>query len=259
MYLAVLPLDGIAHAEADRVGVAAAQAAFGPLGTGLIAVLIMVSTFGCVNGLIMAGARVYYSMAGDGLFFRRAGTLNAQAVPGWALWLQALWAGVLCLSGRYGDLLDYVIFATGQRPEDTADMGLELARGGHLVVDGSLSTSVEGVFAAGDVVTGTKTVIAAIARGRDAASSIDRFLGGDGDISEVLVDPEEPEQELGRAPESFYSGATLPQLSAADERKLTFEAFECPFTEGEATCEASRCLQCDLRLTITRPRLWNEY
>lgn len=112
MYLAVLPLAGIAHAEADRVGVAAAQAAFGPLGTGLIAVLIMVSTFGCVNGLIMAGARVYYSMAGDGLFFRRAGTLNAQAVPGWALWLQALWAGVLCLSGRYGDLLDYVIFAT---------------------------------------------------------------------------------------------------------------------------------------------------
>ena len=155
--------------------------------------------------------------------------------------------------------VDYVIFATGQRPEDTADMGLELARGGHLVVDGSLSTSVEGVFAAGDVVTGTKTVIAAIARGRDAASSIDRFLGGDGDISEVLVDPEEPEQELGRAPESFYSGATLPQLAAADERKLTFEAFECPFTEGEATCEASRCLQCDLRLTITRPRLWNEY
>lgn len=112
MYLAVLPLSGIAHAEADRVGVAAAQAAFGPLGTGLIAVLIMVSTFGCVNGLIMAGARVYYSMAVDGLFLRRAGTLNAQAVPGWALWLQALWAGVLCLSGRYGDLLDYVIFAT---------------------------------------------------------------------------------------------------------------------------------------------------
>lgn len=112
MYLAVLPLHGIAHAEADRVGVAAAQAAFGPLGTGLIAMLIMVSTFGCVNGLIMAGARVYYSMAVDGLFFRRAGTLNTKAVPGWALWLQALWAGVLCLSGRYGDLLDYVIFAT---------------------------------------------------------------------------------------------------------------------------------------------------
>lgn len=112
MYLAVLPLQGIAQAEADRVGVAAAQAAFGPMGTTMIALLIMVSTFGCVNGLIMAGARVYYSMAGDGLFFRRAARLNAQAVPGWALWLQALWACVLCLSGRYGDLLDYVILAT---------------------------------------------------------------------------------------------------------------------------------------------------
>lgn len=112
MYLAVLPLSGIAGAEADRVGVAAAQAAFGPWGTSLIAVLIMVSTFGCVNGLVMAGARVYYSMAGDGLFFRRAAKLNAQAVPGWALWAQALWACVLCLSGRYGDLLDYVILAT---------------------------------------------------------------------------------------------------------------------------------------------------
>jgi APA family basic amino acid/polyamine antiporter len=112
MYLAVLPLDGIAHAESDRVGVAAAQAAFGPWGTGLIAVLIMVSTFGCVNGLVLAGARVYYSMARDGLFFARAGNLNRNAVPGWGLWLQALWACVLCLSGRYGDLLDYVILAT---------------------------------------------------------------------------------------------------------------------------------------------------
>lgn len=112
MYLAVLRLPGIAGAEADRVGVAAAQAAFGPAGTVLIALLIMVSTFGCVNGLVLAGARVYYRMARDGLFFARAGRLNANAVPGWALGLQALWACVLCLSGRYGDLLDYVIFAT---------------------------------------------------------------------------------------------------------------------------------------------------
>jgi basic amino acid/polyamine antiporter, APA family len=112
MYLAVLPLDGIAHAAADRVGVAAAQAAFGSAGTLVIALLIMVSTFGCVNGLVMAGARVYYTMARDGLFLQRAGELNANAVPGWGLWAQALWACVLCLSGRYGDLLDYVILAT---------------------------------------------------------------------------------------------------------------------------------------------------
>jgi basic amino acid/polyamine antiporter, APA family len=110
MYLAVLPLDGIAHAEADRVGVAAAQAAFGPVGTTIIAVLIMVSTFGCVNGLVLAGARVYYTMARDGLFFERAGALNKNAVPGWGLWIQALWASLLCLTGKYGDLLDYVVF-----------------------------------------------------------------------------------------------------------------------------------------------------
>lgn len=112
MYLAVLPLAGIAHATSDRVGVAAAQAAFGSAGTVGIALLIMVSTFGCVNGLVLAGARVFYSMARDGLFFARAATLNRQAVPGWALWAQAAWACALCLSGRYGDLLDYVILAT---------------------------------------------------------------------------------------------------------------------------------------------------
>ena len=112
MYLAVLPLADIAHAPADRVGVAAAQAAFGPIGTIIIALLIMVSTFGCVNGLIMSGARAYYSMAQDGLFFAPAGRLNARAVPGWSLAVQAVWASTLCLTGRYGDLLDYVIFAT---------------------------------------------------------------------------------------------------------------------------------------------------
>ncbi|MBL8300064.1 MAG: amino acid permease [Rhodanobacteraceae bacterium] len=112
MYLAVLPLDGIALAASDRVGVAAAQVAFGSAGTVVMALLIMVSTFGCVNGLVLAGARVYYSMARDGLFFARAAELNRKAVPGWALWAQAVWACLLCLSGRYGDLLDYVILAT---------------------------------------------------------------------------------------------------------------------------------------------------
>jgi len=110
MYLAVMPMSGIATAESDRVGVAAAQVAFGPVGTIVIAIMIMVSTFGCNNGLILSGARVYYTMAQDGLFFRQAGKLNANSVPGWGLWIQCLWASVLCLSGRYGDLLDYVIF-----------------------------------------------------------------------------------------------------------------------------------------------------
>jgi APA family basic amino acid/polyamine antiporter len=72
--------------------------------------MIMVSTFGCNNGLILAGARVYYTMAKDKLFFRQAGTLNKNAVPAWALWIQCLVASGLCLSGKYGDLLDMVSF-----------------------------------------------------------------------------------------------------------------------------------------------------
>jgi APA family basic amino acid/polyamine antiporter len=110
MYLSVLPLNEIANAPADRVAVAASNVIFGNIGTYVIAVMIMISTFGCNNGLILAGARVYYTMAQDGLFFKKAGTLNKNAVPAWALWAQCIVAGLLCLSGRYGDLLDMVSF-----------------------------------------------------------------------------------------------------------------------------------------------------
>ncbi len=110
MFTAELPLQAIAKAEKDRIGVTAAQAIFGPIGTSLIAITIMIATFGCNNGLILAGARVYYSMAKDGLFFQRTGELNRQAVPGFALWIQAGMASILCLSGKYGDLLDMISF-----------------------------------------------------------------------------------------------------------------------------------------------------
>ena len=110
MYLSVLPLNEIANAPADRVAVAASNVIFGNIGTYVIAVMIMISTFGCNNGLILAGARVYYTMAQDGLFFKKAATLNKNAVPAWALWAQCIVAGLLCLSGRYGDLLDMVSF-----------------------------------------------------------------------------------------------------------------------------------------------------
>jgi APA family basic amino acid/polyamine antiporter len=110
MYTAVLPLHEIAFAPQDRVAVAAANSIFGNVGQYVIAVMIMISTFGCNNGLILAGARVYYSMAKDGLFFRNAGTLNKHAVPSWALWAQCIIASLLCLSGRYGDLLTMVSF-----------------------------------------------------------------------------------------------------------------------------------------------------
>jgi len=110
VYLSVLPLDEIAHADRDRVAVAASSVIFGNVGTAIIAVMIMISTFGCNNGLILAGSRVYYTMAQDGLFFKKAGILNNNGVPQWALWAQCLVASVLCLSGRYGDLLDMISF-----------------------------------------------------------------------------------------------------------------------------------------------------
>lgn len=110
MYVSILPMNEIAFAPQDRVAVAASNAIFGNMGTYVIAVMIMISTFGCNNGLILAGARVYYTMAKDGLFFRKAGTLNKNAVPEWSLWVQCAVASVLCLSGRYGDLLDMVSF-----------------------------------------------------------------------------------------------------------------------------------------------------
>ena len=93
-----------------RIALSVSNEIFGPSGTIILALLIMVSTFGCNNGLILAGARVYYTMAKDGLFFRKTGTLNENAVPAYALWIQCLVACALCLSGKYGDLLDMVSF-----------------------------------------------------------------------------------------------------------------------------------------------------
>lgn len=110
MYLSVLSINEIAHAENDRVGVAASQQIFGSSGTYIIAILLMVSTFGCNNGLILSGARVYHTMAKDGLFFKKIAQLNKNGVPEKALWMQCIWASVLCLSGKYNELLEYVIF-----------------------------------------------------------------------------------------------------------------------------------------------------
>ncbi|MCL9804857.1 amino acid permease [Flavobacterium amniphilum] len=109
MYLAVMPLEEIAFAPSDRVAVVASEHIFGATGTIIIAVMIMISTFGCNNGLIMAGSRVYYTMAKDGLFFKKAANLNKASVPGWGLWIQCIWASALCLTGKYGDLLDFVM------------------------------------------------------------------------------------------------------------------------------------------------------
>lgn len=102
---------GIQFATDDRVGTSAMYALLGDYAVIIMAVFIMISTFGCNNGLILAGPRVYYAMAKDGLFFKKAGRINKFGVPGFAIVIQGIWAILLCLSGTYSDLLDYVIFA----------------------------------------------------------------------------------------------------------------------------------------------------
>jgi basic amino acid/polyamine antiporter, APA family len=102
---------GIAHASSDRVAAAAMQVVWGGAGAKITAVLVMISGFGCANGLILTGARVIYAMSQDGVFFAAAGRLNRASVPAVALVMQGIWAAVLTLSGTYSELLDYVIFA----------------------------------------------------------------------------------------------------------------------------------------------------
>jgi APA family basic amino acid/polyamine antiporter len=109
-YTGVLTMQEIASADKDRVAVEASQVIFGVSGTIIIAIMIMISTFGCNNGLIMAGARVYYSMAKDGLFFKKVGALNQNSVPEFALWIQCIIACLWALSGKYGNLLDMISF-----------------------------------------------------------------------------------------------------------------------------------------------------
>ena len=122
-YLMLLPLAGtpggedvmsrgIMFATDDRVGTAAIATIFGSSAVIIMALLIMISTFGCNNGLILSGARLYYAMSKDGVFFQKAGTLNRNDVPGFALVIQGIWACLLCLSGTYGDLLDYCTFSS---------------------------------------------------------------------------------------------------------------------------------------------------
>lgn len=103
---------GIEHAQNDRVGSAAMFPVFGQVSSLVMALLIIVSTFGCNNGLILSGARLFQSMAREGLFFESAAYINRYAVPSKALWMQAVWASLLCLSGSYGSLLDYCTFAS---------------------------------------------------------------------------------------------------------------------------------------------------
>ncbi|AZI69379.1 APC family permease [Cloacibacterium normanense] len=110
VYLNALDRDSIAFAANDRVAVAASEKMFGSVGTIIMAVLVMISTFGCVNGIVLAGARVFQTMAKDGLFLKSAIENNKNGVPEKSLWMQGIWASLLALSGQYGDLLDMISF-----------------------------------------------------------------------------------------------------------------------------------------------------
>ena len=153
---------------------------------------------------------------------------------------------------------DGVIFAVGQRPLATENMGLDFTRSTHLKADENMAASRQGVFAAGDVVSGTLSVIAAIASGRNAATGIDKYLGGDGQIDEILVDKREPEDYIGRVEGFAYEKREEPALTDPAARIHNFEKVEAALLCDAAHCESSRCLQCDLRTRIEPPLFWSD-
>lgn len=157
---------------------------------------------------------------------------------------------------------DTVIFAVGQRPDITEEAGLKLGRGNSIAVkdmEKDKTTSVERIFAAGDVIYGTKSVIAAIESGREAASQIDRFLGGTGDISEVLAPEQKADPYIGQCPGFGYQERKHTKVDPPEARCSDFCLFDHGISEEDIGAEAGRCLQCDLRLQISRPSLWGDY
>lgn len=155
---------------------------------------------------------------------------------------------------------DTVIFAVGQKPELSMEAGLELIRGSYIAVnEGTTTTKMAGIFAAGDVVYGTKSVIQAIASGRDAASEIDKYLGGDGDISETLAPMQNADAYIGVVEGFGYQERKKAVILSPEERKDNFNLTDHGICKEEICAEADRCLQCDLRLQIAAPRLWGDY
>jgi len=156
-------------------------------------------------------------------------------------------------------MVDSVVFAVGQRPDIPDGFGLELSGGGRIAVKNDCETSVKGVFAAGDVVTGTASVIKAIAGAREAAARIDRYLGGVGNIEEKLSPEQYRDPSIGRQ-ENFgcllrRSGSVL----SPEVRCGSFEVMDLGMNDEDAARESNRCLQCDLRLDIAPQRFWANF
>lgn len=161
---------------------------------------------------------------------------------------------------------DTVIFATGQRPTIPMDpevFGLELTHGNYVASKGENGeTSVEGIWAGGDSMTGTASVIRAVEGARKAISAIDRYLGGDGNIEEHLAPDQVKAPYIGKVEGFADKKRVEPRVVAADERVKNWKTcgpMDQGFDEEMAKCEAGRCLQCDLRLCISRPRTWGDF
>lgn len=156
---------------------------------------------------------------------------------------------------------DTVIFAVGQRPEIPEDFEIDLTARGLIEADEySLATSMEGVFAAGDAVSGTASVIQAIASARKAASAVDKYLGGKGKIEQKLAPDAVWNPWLGKAGAGFVELERVrPAMSAPEERMLSFCAVDQGLDEATAQAEADRCLRCNLRLNISPVKFWGDY
>lgn len=155
---------------------------------------------------------------------------------------------------------DTVIFAVGQRPENNNGFGVENIRGSYIVVNqDTLATSKEGVFAAGDAIYGTKSVVEAIESGRRAAISVDKYLGGNGDINEILAPVEEPNKCIGKV--NGFAELQREDIVLEDNkvRVNSFCAVNKCFSDNKAQNESNRCLQCDLRTKISTTKFWADY
>lgn len=155
---------------------------------------------------------------------------------------------------------DTVIFAVGQRTDLAEDSGLERGRGNCIAADPEhFTTNISGIFACGDAIYGTKTVIQAVESGREIASVVDRYLGGDGDISEVLAPVEKPDPKIGKVEGFGDLSRAGEDFVPADDRQDNFNPISRGICDSSLCGEAARCLQCDLRFTITGSRLWSDY
>ena len=148
----------------------------------------------------------------------------------------------------------------GQKTDLQDSFGLEINRFGYPVMqDVSHKTTTDGIFAAGDCITGTKSVILGIEGGREAATEIDKYLGGDGDIDEVLYDREPLNPNIGYREGFNRIPREELQVESIDKRARSFTPVDFGFTPEQSGCEAERCLQCDLRCDLHKVKMWTEY